>query len=133
MVEAFPYTIPPHYLLRDRDAIFGADFTSRVETMGLEQKLIAPCSPWQNPVIERIIGSIRCECLDPVIILGGQRLRQVLSESVTYYHQDCSHRSLDDDCRFPRRVESPDQGNIGNIVALPRIGGLHHRYTRQAA
>jgi transposase InsO family protein len=130
IVEAFPYTIPPHYLLRDRDAIYGADFTRRVEALGLEQKLIAPRSPWQNPLVERIIGSIRRECLDHVIVLSGQYLRQVLSDYLAYYHQDRSHRSLDQDCPFSRPVEPPDQGDI---IALPRLGGLHHRYTRQAA
>jgi putative transposase len=130
MVEAFPYTIAPHYLLRDRDAIYGTDFTRRVEGLGLEQKLIAPRSPWQNPMVERIIGSIRRECLDHIIVLNAQHLRQVLSDYLAYYHHDRSHRSLDQDCPFCRPVETPDQGNI---VALPRLGGLHHRYTRQAA
>jgi len=130
MVEAFPYTIPPHYLLRDRDAIYGADFTRRVEALGLEQKLIAPRSPWQNPMVERIIGSIRRECLDHVIVFSGQHLRQVLSDYLAYSHQDRSHRSLDQDCPFSRPLEPPDQGDI---IALPRLGGLLHRYTRQAA
>jgi transposase InsO family protein len=129
MVEAFPYTIPPQYLLRDREAIYGADFTQRVERLGLEQKLIAPRSPWQNPMVERIIGSIRREVLDHLIVLSGRHLHQVLSEYLAYYHQDRSHRSLDQDCPFCRPVEPPDQGDI---VALPRLGGLHHRYTRQA-
>jgi putative transposase len=130
IVEAFPYTIPPHYLLRDRDALYGPEFTRRVEGLGLEQKLIAPRSPWQNPMVERVIGSIRRECLDHVIVFSGQHLRQVLSDYVAYYHQARSHRSLEQDCPLSRPVEPPDQGNI---IALPRLGGLHHRYTRQAA
>lgn len=130
VVEAFPYTIPPRYLLRDRDRIYGADFVHRVESLGFEQKLIAPRSPWQNPMVERIIGSIRRECLDHVIVLNGQHLRQMLSNYLAYYHQDRTHRSLDQDCPLSRPVEPPDQGNI---VALPLLGGLHHRYTRQAA
>jgi putative transposase len=130
MVEAFPYTNPSQYLLRDRDGIYGADFTQRVESLGLEQKLIAPRSPWQNPMVERIIGSIRREVLDHLIVLSGRHLHQVLSDYLAYYHQDRSHRSLDQDCPFCRPVEPPDQGDI---VALPRLGGLHHRYTRQAA
>jgi len=130
MVEAFPYTIPPHYLLRDRDAIYGADFTQRVESLGLEQKLIAPRSPWQNPMVERMIGSIRREVLDHLIVLSGRHLHQVLSDYLAYYHQDRSHQSLDQDCPLYRPVEPADQGDI---VALPRLGGLHHRYTRQAA
>ena len=70
MVEAFPFTIPPRYLLRDRDAIYGVDFTRRVQGLGLEQKLIAPRSPWRNPMVERVIGSIRRECLDHVIVFS---------------------------------------------------------------
>ena len=130
MVEAFPYNVPPRYLLRDRDAIYGAEFQRRVEGLGLEQKLIAPRSPWQNPMVERIIGSIRRECLNHVIVLNGQHLRQILSDYFAYYHQDRSHRSLDQDCPLSRPVEPPDQGDI---MALPRLGGFHHRYARQAA
>ena len=130
MVEAFPYTIPPRYLLRDRDAISGADFTRRVQGLGLEQKLIAPRSPWQNPMVERVIGSIRRECLDHVIVLNARHLRHILSDYRAYYHEHRTHRSLDQDCPFSRPIEPPDKGNI---IELPLLGGLHHRYTRQAA
>jgi transposase InsO family protein len=130
MVEAFPYTIPPHYLLRDRDAIYGADFTRRVQGLGLEQKLIAPRSPWQNPMVERVIGSIRRECLDHVIVLNARHLRHILSDYRAYYHEHRTHRSLDQDCPFSRPIEPPDKGNI---IELPLLGGLHHRYTRHAA
>jgi len=130
MVEAFPYTIPPRYLLRDRDAIYGADFTRRVQGLGLEQKLIAPRSPWQNPMVERVIGSIRRECLDHVIVLNARHLRHILSDYRAYYHEHRTHRSLDQDCPFSRPIEPPDKGNI---IELPLLGGLHHRYTRHAA
>jgi transposase InsO family protein len=130
MVEAFPYTTPPRYLLQDRDGIYAADFVRRVEGLGLKQKLIAPRSPWQNPVVERLIGSIRRECLDQVIILNGPHLRQILSDYLAYYHQHRPHRSLDQDCPVSRPVEPPDQGKI---IELPLLGGLHHRYSRQAA
>ena len=130
MVEAFAFANPPRYLLRDRDGIYGADFVRRVEGLGLEQKLIAPQSPWQNPMVERLIGSIRRESLDHVIIFNGPHLRQILSNYLAYYHQDRTHRSLDQDCPIPRPVEPPDQGKI---IELPLLGGLHHRYTRQAA
>jgi transposase InsO family protein len=130
MVEAFPYNIPPRYLLRDRDAIYGADFTRRVEGLGLEQKLIAPRCPWQNPPVERVIGSIRRECLDHVIVLNARHLRRILSDYRAYYPEDRTHRSLNQDCPFSRAVEPPDKGNI---VKLPLLGGLHHRYTRHAA
>ena len=130
MVQAFPYTIPPRYLLRDRDAIYGADFTRRVQGLGLEQKLIAPRSPWQNPMVERVIGSIRRECLDHVIVLNARHLRHILSDYRAYYHEHRTHRSLDQDCPFSRPIEPPDKGNI---IELPLLGGLHHRYTRHAA
>ena len=77
---AFPYTIPPRYLLRDRDGIYGADFVRRVEGLGLEEKLIAPRSPWQNPVVERLIGSIRRGCLDQVIVFNEAHLRCILTD-----------------------------------------------------
>jgi transposase InsO family protein len=130
MVEAFPYTIPPRYLLRDRDAIYGADFVRRVEGLGLEQKLIAPRSPWQNPVVERVIGSIRRECLDHVIVFNEEHLRRILTDYLSYYHHHRTHRSLEQDCPKPRPVEPPDQGKI---IELPLVGGLHHRYARQVA
>ena len=130
LLEAFPFSSPPRYLLRDRDAIFGADFVNRVQSLGLEQKLIAPRSPWQNQMVERLIGSIRRECLDQVIVFHQPHLHRILTEYVAYYHNHRTHRSLDQDCPEPRAVESPDQGKI---IELPLVDGLHHRYTRQAA
>ena len=130
MVEAFPFTAPPRYLLRDRDRLYGADFVRCVEGLGLEQKVIAPQSPWQNPMVERLIGSIRRECLDHVIVLSQHHLRRSLDCYFDYYHRDRAHRALDQDSPDSRPVEPPD---LDNIVELPRLGGLHHRYTRQAA
>jgi transposase InsO family protein len=130
LLEAFPFSTPPRYLLRDRNAIYGADFVNRVQSLGLEQKLIAPRSPWQNPMVERLIGSIRRECLDQVIVLHQQHLHHILTQYVAYYHKSRTHRSLDQDCPEPRAIESPEQGKI---IELPLVGGLHHRYTRQAA
>ena len=94
MVEAFPFTNPPRYLVRDRDAIYGADFVDRVKNLGLEQKLIAPRAPWQNPMAERLIGSIRRECLDQVIVLNEAHLHRLLKCYFTYYHFHRPHRSL---------------------------------------
>jgi transposase InsO family protein len=130
MVEAFPFTIPPRYLLRERDAIYGAAFVRRVKHLGLEQKLIAPRAPWQNPMVERLIGSIRRECLDHVIVLNENHLRRMLTDYLSYYHGHRPHRSLAQDCPEPLAVEFPDQGKI---IELPLLGGLHHRYARQAA
>src|ERR1700690_2412335 len=95
MVEAFPFTTPPRYLLRDRDGLYGADFVRCVEGLGLEQKVIARQSPWQNPMVERLIGSIRRECLDHVIVLSEQHLRRSLDCYFDYYHRDRAHRALD--------------------------------------
>jgi transposase InsO family protein len=128
--EAFPYSNPPRYLLRDRDGIYGLEFVQRATGLGMQEKLIAARSPWQNPFVERLIGSIRRECLDYVIVLNAQHLRQILSDYRAYYHEDRTHRSLDQDCPFSRPVEPPDKGNI---IELPLLGGLHHRYARQAA
>jgi transposase InsO family protein len=130
MVEAFPFTNPPRYLLRDRDGIYGADFVRRVDSLGFEQKLIAPRSPWQNPVAERLIGSLRRECLDHVIPLNEERLRRILTDYLVYYHRHRTHRSLEQDCPEPPALEPPDQDKI---IELPLVCGLHHRYARQAA
>jgi len=130
VVEAFPFATSPRYLLRDRDGIYGLEFQRRTEALGLEQVRIAPRSPWQSPYVERLIGSLRRECLDHVIPFNEEHLRGILTDYLTYYHRHRTHRSLEQDCPEPRAVEPPDQGKI---VELPLVGGLHHRYTRQAA
>ena len=130
LTEAFPYTQPPRYLLRDRDGIYGLEFVQRTLGLGLEQKLIAPRSPWQNPFVERLIGSIRQECLDRLIVLHEPHLRRRLTDYFHYYHRHRTLRSLDEDCPESRAVEPPDQGSI---IALPMVSGFHHRYARQAA
>ena len=130
LAEAFPCANPPRYLLRDRDGIYGLEFVRRTLGLGLEQKLIAPRSPWQNPFVERLVGSIRRECLDHMIVLHEQHLRRRLTDHLSYYHQHRTHRSLDEDAPESRAVEPPDQGHI---IALPLVSGLHHRYARQAA
>jgi putative transposase len=130
LTEAFPYGHPPRYLLRDRDSIYGLEFQTRACSLGLEQKLIAPRSPWQNPFVERLIGSIRRECLDHVLVLHARHLHRVLCDYFDYFHRHRPHRGLEQDCPEPRAVELPNQAQI---IALPLLGGLHHRYTRQAA
>jgi putative transposase len=130
LTEAFAYSHPPRYLLRDRDSIYGLQFQARAVSLGLEQKLIATRSPWQSPFVERLIGSIRRECLDQVIVLHARHLHRLLSDYLQYYHCHRTHRALDQDCPQPRPMEPPAQGKI---IALPLLGGLHHRYSRQAA
>ena len=130
VINAFPYDTAPKYLLRDRDSIYGAAFSQRVEGMGITQKRIAPRSPWQSPYVERLIGSIRRECLDRMIVFHERQLQQILKSYLEYYHQLRPHRSLDHDSPVPRPVQSPDRGNV---IEVPLLGGLHHHYFRQAA
>ena len=130
VVNAFPFKVPPKYLLRDRDGIYGAEFIKRMAALGIEEKPIAPHAPWQNPFAERLIGTIRRECLDQIVIFGERHLRRVLEQYLDYYHQSRTHRALAQDCPVPRPVMTPDQGSV---VEFPLVGGLHHRYTRQAA
>ena len=128
--EAFPYDTAPRYLLRDRDSIFGTDFVRRVESMGIKEVVTAPGSPWQNPYCERLIGSIRRECLDHIIVLNERHLLRVLRSYASYYHSSRTHRSLDNDSPDSRPIEPPE---MGDVAVLPQVGGLHHRYTRQLA
>jgi putative transposase len=124
MIEAFRWDTAPRYLLRDRE------FRYRVRAMGITEVLTAPRSPWRNPYVERLIGSIRRECLDHVIILSEHHLRES-SRAISIHHDARTHLSLDKDCPRSRAVQLPFKGN--NIIALPRVGGLHHRYERRAA
>ncbi len=130
VVEAFPYETQPRFLLHDRDSIFGSSFARRVGSMGIEEVVTAPGSPWQNPYCERLIGSIRRECLDQVIVLNERHLLRVLRSYAAYYHASRTHRSLDGDCPEPRPVEPSE---MGYVFALPQVGGLHHRYGRRLA
>ena len=130
LVEAFPFDSAPRYLLRDRDAIYGELVQRRIRSLGIEEVITAPRSPWQNPFVERIVGSIRRDCLDHVIVVDEQHLRRILRDYFLYYHTCRTHLSLNKDPPQPRRVEL---GGIGNIEALPHVGGLHHRYARAAA
>ena len=129
-VEAFPFDEAPRFLLRDCDGIYGTDFQVRVEHLGIEEVVTAARSPWQNPFVERIIGSIRRECLDHVIVLNEAHLHRILTEYFEYYHHSRPHLSLNRNSPTPRCVEPPSGGEV---VTLPQVGGLHHRYTRRAA
>jgi putative transposase len=128
--EAFPWDSAPRYLLRDRDRIFGQEFVEQVKAMGIKQVLSAPRSPWQRAYIERVIGTIRRECLDHVIVLHQASLSRHLNQFFEYYHRSRCHLSLEKDPPEPRPVQPPDEGCI---VAVPQVGGLHHRYERRAA
>jgi transposase InsO family protein len=126
IVEAFPDDSAPRYLLRDRDSIYGGEFRRR----GIGEVVTAPRSPWQNPYAERVIGTIRRELLDHVIVLNEEHLRRRLQSYLRYYHGSRTHLALEKDAPEPRAVEPPERGRV---VALPHVGGLHHRYVRRAA
>ena len=130
MTEAFPWDTAPRYLCRDRDASYGQCFRDRVRAMGIKEVVTAPRSPWQNAYVERIIGSIRRECLDHVVIFNEHHLRRVLSCYFQYYHKTRTHLSLDKDCPETRPTCYPA---AGKVIAFPEVGGLHHRYERRAA
>jgi putative transposase len=130
VVEAFPWDTTPRYLLRDRDRIYGGSFQQRVHNMGIEEVLIALQSPWQNPYVERVIGSIRRDMLEHVIVLSAPHLRRLLTDYLVYYHRFRTHLSLDMDCPVPRPIAPPE---AGKVIAVPEVGGLHHHYERQAA
>jgi transposase InsO family protein len=130
VTEAFPWDTAPRYLLRDRDASYGSYFCNRIEAMGITEVITAPRSPWQNAYVERVIGSIRRECLDHTVIFNQRHLRRMLSSYVDYYQRTRTHLSLDKDCPDPRPIMP---SRIGKVIAIPQVGGLHHRYERLAA
>ncbi len=130
MIEAFPDDTAPRWVLRDRDAIYGDAFRRRGADMDIGEVLSCPSSPWQNAFAERLIGSIRRECLDHVIVLGEGHLRHLLTAYLRYYHGARTHLSLAKDAPTPRRVHMPTEGHV---VAFPEVGGLHRRYERRAA
>ena len=137
ITEAFPYDQAPRYLLRDRDSIYGQHFRQRVRNMGIEEIITAWRSPWQNPYVERLIGSIRRECFDHVIVLNEKHLQKILASYFEYYNNSRTHLSLDRNSPIPRKVEPPvvslvEPPGTGKVVAIPQVGGLHHRYTRAA-
>ena len=130
LVEAFPWETAPRYLLRDRDAVYGEWFQQRVANLGIAQVLTTRWSPWQNPYAERVIGSVRRECLNHIIVFSEDHLRRVLTGYFRYYQRWRTHLSLAMDSPDGRPVQPPDQGPV---VAAPQVRGLHHHYERRAA
>ena len=130
IIEAFPWDTTPRYLLRDRDGIYGTQFQRRVESMGIEEVLTAPRSPWQNAFVERVTGSIRRECVDHVIVLNERHLKRLLTYYFDCYHRWRTHLSLQMDSPESRSVQPPA---VGKVMQLPEVGGLHHHYERIAA
>ena len=130
LTEAFPFDSAPKYLIRDGDAKFGFGVQRRISALGIKDIVTTPASPWENSYAERVIGSLRRECLDQVIVLNERHLRRMLKEYLNYYHEHRTHLGLEKDTPATREVECRDRGNV---VALPFLGGLHHRYMRLAA
>lgn len=128
--EAFPWDTAPRYLLRDRDRIFGQDFSHQVKAMGIKQVLSAPRSPWQRAYVERVIGTIRRECLDHVIVFDERSLCRHLRDFLDYYHRSRTHLGLEKDAPESRSIQSAE---AGRVISIPEVGGLHHRYERRAA
>jgi putative transposase len=130
ITEAFPWDTAPRYLLRDRETSYGGCFQERARVTGITEIVTAPRSPWQNPHAERVIGSIRRECLDHVVVISQRHLRRVRSSYVGYYQRTRTHLSLDKDCSDARPIQPP---NSGKVIPIPQVGGLHQRYERLAA
>jgi transposase InsO family protein len=125
LTEAYGWRRVPRYLIRDRDRLYGDVFIRRVRAMGIRDRPVAPRSPWQNGYAERLIGSIRRECLDHVVVLGEQHLHHLLKSYQSYYNEARTHLSLQKDAPIPRSVQA-----VGETLPVPILGGLHHQYIR---
>ena len=130
IIEAFPWDEAPEYLIRDRDGIYGHEFSERADSLDLTEIVTARASPWQNGHCERVIGTLRRECLDHVIAVDERQLQRVLDAYTRYYNQTRTHPALNKDAPEGRRAASR---RSGRVVSLPEVGGLHHRYERLAA
>ena len=125
ITEAFPWDGAPGYMIRDRDRIYGAVVARRLRAMGIRDKPIAPASPWQNGFAERLIGSIRRECLDHILVSGEAHLRRILKSYARYYNETRTHLALEKDAPVSRPVQ-----RTGGISSHAMLGGLHHHYAR---
>ena len=125
ITQACGWEQAPCYLIRDRDRAYGDAFVRRLRSMGIRDRPTSPRSPWQNGYAERLIGSIRRECVDHIIILGERHLRHVLLSYMKYYNEIRTHLCLEKDAPVPRAI-----GTVGDILCRPVMGGLHHQYVR---
>jgi transposase InsO family protein len=125
ITEAFPWDTTPKYLVRDNDRAFGAAFKARVRAMGIRDRPTSFRSPWQNGHVERLIGSIRRECTDHLIVFNAEHLRRILAKYAVYYNEIRTHLSLGKDAPCARPIE-----RLGDIISQPILGGLHHRHAR---
>ena len=125
ITEAFPWELAPRYLMRDNDGAYGQVFMRRLRAMGICDRPISPSSPWQNGYVERLIGSVRRECLDHVLVFGEAHLKRILATYAAYYNRVRTHLALDKNVPLGRAIE-----RSGSIIAIPVLGGLHHHYVR---
>ena len=125
ITEGFPWGSAPAYLVRDNDRAYGHVFTARIMAMGIRDRSISPGSPWQNGIAERLIGTLRRECLDHMVIFGEAHLRRILSTYAAYYNQTRTHLALNKDAPLQRPVQ-----RSGGVAAIPVLAGLHHQYVR---
>jgi transposase InsO family protein len=125
ITEAFPWTSAPRYLVRDNDRAYGHIFAARLRAMGIRDRPITPRSPWQNGIAERLIGTLRHECLDHIVVFGDAHLRKILSAYAAYYNQARTHLALQKDAPIQRAVQ-----RFGRISSIPVLAGLHHQYVR---
>ena len=125
ITEAFSWTSAPAYLVRDNDRAYGHVFTSRVRAMGIRDRPISPHSPWQNGYVERLIGTLRRECLEQIVVFGEKHLRRILFAYAAYYNQARTHLALQKDAPLQRVVQ-----RSGDIAAISVLAGLHHQYVR---
>ncbi len=130
LTQAFPFYTAPRFLIRDRDGIYGKKVIDTLKAMDIQQIVTSRKSPWQNGYCERVIGTFRRECLDHIIVLNHWHLRKILRQYIDYYHESRTHLGLEKDCPVFRAVQGPQ---IGEIRSEPVLGGLHHRYFREAA
>ena len=130
ITQAFPFDTAPRFLIRDRDGIYGKKVVDTLKAMDIHQIIISRKSPWQNGHCERVVGSIRRECLDHIIVFNTRHLRRILRWYLNYYRESRTHLGLEKDCPVPRAVQGPE---TGEIKCEPVLGGLHHRYFREAA
>jgi putative transposase len=130
LVQAFYETKPPRYLIRDRDRVYGLRFQDQLKALEIEEVVIPPHSPWQSPYVGRVIGTLRRECLDHVIVLGENHLRRIVHQFLTYYHGTRTHLALDKDAPENRSVQPSENGSV---IEIAQVRGLHHRYERRAA
>ena len=130
LVQAFYDRKSPRYLIRDRDGIYGLIFQDQVKALDIEEVVTAPRSPWQSPYVERVIGTLRRECLDHVVVLGDAHLRRIIRQFLSYYHGAKTHLAVDKDAPEPRAVQSSEWGKL---IESQEVGGLRRRYERRAA